>query len=101
MLSIIHNDLKIVFNWVEQKNIYNHEQLLVNNELVTPLRISNKEKNGIKHFIIQLTNFYFTVSNNTVYGVHSLHGSFSGYLNEDILFDKDVFNDELKTCGYV
>ena len=99
MLSIIHDNLKIYFDWSEPKNSYSENNLIINGTIVTPYRISNKEKNNSSFFIVQLPDMYFTIRNNTLYGVHDLYGSFSGNLNEEILFEKIISDSNIHKCG--
>lgn len=86
MLKINYNENSISFEWENPTNDYPFDEIILNGVVTKPYRITNKEKDGKRFFIVRDTNFHALLNNNLVYGIHFLLGSFSGEINNTIPF---------------
>lgn len=86
MLKINYNENTISFEWENSTDGYPFDEIIINGVVTKPYRITNKERDGKRFFIVRDTNFHFILNNNSVYGTHFLLGSFSGEINNTMQF---------------
>lgn len=97
MIKINYSEDEILFEWDNPENSYS-DDILLNGLITTPKKISNKKKLNGDFFVIYMENFYFTITNEYVLGVHNYLGSFKGKLNEKINFVLNDYKEPL-ICG--